>query len=67
VAGESVVDGAGLGPPAVLVRLRGGLRVDRGELVAEAGYLYATLPNGALSFEGNVGGLQGGVGYRLWY
>lgn len=67
VGGELAVDGAGVGPPAALVRIRGGHRVDRGEVIAELGYLYATLPGGALSFEGNVGGLQAGVGYRLWY
>lgn len=59
--------GVGLAPPGVLVHGSAGYRFAASEAFIQAGYLLYTAAGGAVSFEGGLGGLSLGAGYRVLY
>ena len=61
------LSGPGLAPPGVLVHGSAGYRFAASEAFLQAGYLLYTAAGGAVSFEGGLGGLSLGAGYRVLY
>lgn len=62
-----VASGPGLLPPGLTVTGGYGVRVPGGEIALELKGLVLTSPGSDFSFAGQVGGLAGTVGYRVFY
>jgi len=59
--------GVGLSSPGVQVFTGAALRRRTAELGAELSWLFLTLPDGDLTWQGSVGGVSAGLSYRLMY
>ncbi|MBL8615870.1 MAG: hypothetical protein JNM72_09710 [Deltaproteobacteria bacterium] len=66
-AEQDVGGGIGLSSPGVQVFTGAAVRRRTAELGAELSWLFLTLPDGDLTWQGSVGGLGAGLSYRLMY
>lgn len=64
---DTGISAPGVGPPGIQLTAEGARRFGMSEIFLDARFLVFPSPTGAVSFDGTVGGLTVGAGYRVLY